>query len=45
VVEPILGDSSPLHLYAPHTWGPAEADRLVQPVGGWHRLKAEVGDT
>lgn len=35
VVEPILGDAVALHEYEPGTWGPAEADRLVERVGGW----------
>jgi glucose-6-phosphate 1-dehydrogenase len=29
VVEPVLGDVTPIHLYKPETWGPAEAERLV----------------
>jgi glucose-6-phosphate 1-dehydrogenase len=36
VVEPILGDVTPLHLYEPATWGPHEADRLAADIGGWH---------
>lgn len=35
IVQPVLGDASPLHLYEPNTWGPAEADKLTQPSGGW----------
>lgn len=35
VVEPILGDVVPLHLYGPGTWGPAQADQLAADVGGW----------
>src|SRR5947207_2506269 len=35
VVDPILGNSSPLHAYAPGSWGPAEADRLAAALGGW----------
>jgi glucose-6-phosphate 1-dehydrogenase len=34
VVDPILGTATPCHPYEPHTWGPAEADRLAPP-GGW----------
>jgi glucose-6-phosphate 1-dehydrogenase len=26
----------PVHTYAPGTWGPSEADRLVAGYGGWH---------
>ena len=34
VVEPILGDATPVHPYEPGTWGPAEAAGLAPP-GGW----------
>ena len=37
VVEPILGDSTPLYEYAPGTWGPPEADKLTARDGGWHK--------
>jgi glucose-6-phosphate 1-dehydrogenase len=36
VVEPILGNVTPVHEYEPGSWGPAEADRLTADVGGWH---------
>jgi glucose-6-phosphate 1-dehydrogenase len=36
VVQPILGNVTPVHEYEPGTWGPAEADRLTADVGGWH---------
>ena len=35
IVEPILGTETPLHEYAPGTWGPDEANALAAPVGGW----------
>jgi len=35
IVDPVLGNVSPVHEYAPGTWGPAEANALVQDVGGW----------
>ena len=36
IVDPLLRlDSAPIP-YAPGSWGPAEADRLTHPVGGWH---------
>jgi glucose-6-phosphate 1-dehydrogenase len=35
IVEPILGDVSPLHFYEPGTWGPAAADQLTQALRGW----------
>jgi glucose-6-phosphate 1-dehydrogenase len=36
IVEPVLGDATPVHEYEPGTWGPPEADRLAAEVGGWH---------
>ena len=36
IVEPILGDVTPVQEYEPGTWGPAEADRLTADIGGWH---------
>ena len=36
IVQPILGDVTPVHEYEPGTWGPAAADRLTADVGGWH---------
>ncbi|HRP08396.1 MAG TPA: glucose-6-phosphate dehydrogenase [Gemmatimonadales bacterium] len=35
VVAPVLGNATPLHSYAPGSWGPSEADRLAEDVGGW----------
>jgi glucose-6-phosphate 1-dehydrogenase len=35
IVDPALAATTPLHAYAPHTWGPAEAQSLAPP-GGWH---------
>jgi glucose-6-phosphate 1-dehydrogenase len=36
IVDPILGNVSPLRIYDPGTWGPVEADRLAADRGGWH---------
>ncbi|HLW03274.1 MAG TPA: glucose-6-phosphate dehydrogenase [Ktedonobacterales bacterium] len=36
IVDPILDNVTPVHLYESNTWGPAEADTLVANVGGWH---------
>jgi glucose-6-phosphate 1-dehydrogenase len=36
IVQPILGDVTPIHEYQPGTWGPAEANQLTAEVGGWH---------
>jgi glucose-6-phosphate 1-dehydrogenase len=35
IVDPALAATTPLQPYAPHTWGPPEAQRLA-PAGGWH---------
>jgi glucose-6-phosphate 1-dehydrogenase len=40
VVEPILGDATPIHEYEPGTWGPAEAAALVAEDCGWHNPQA-----
>jgi glucose-6-phosphate 1-dehydrogenase len=31
VVDPVLGDVAPIHLYEPAGWGPADAQKLVPP--------------
>jgi len=36
VMQPLLDSPPPVHSYAPGSWGPAEADRLVAGYGGWH---------
>jgi glucose-6-phosphate 1-dehydrogenase len=35
IVDPLLGNGTPLHFYEPQTWGPAAVDQLAPP-GGWH---------
>jgi glucose-6-phosphate 1-dehydrogenase len=35
IVDPVLKDLSPVHDYAPGTWGPKEVDSSVSPPGGW----------
>jgi glucose-6-phosphate 1-dehydrogenase len=35
IVDSALKAGTPIYEYEPHTWGPAEADRL-KPPGGWH---------
>src|SRR5213594_2136841 len=39
VVDPALKAGTPIYEYEPHTWGPAEADRLTPP-GGWRNPAA-----
>ena len=36
IVDPILGDVTPVHEYEPGTWGPTAADDIAAAVGGWH---------
>ncbi len=35
IVQSVLDDATPVHEYAQNTWGPAEADRMMQDDGGW----------
>jgi glucose-6-phosphate 1-dehydrogenase len=35
IVQPILGDVTPVHEYEPNTWGPAEAAKMIEDDGGW----------
>ncbi|HEX7289815.1 MAG TPA: glucose-6-phosphate dehydrogenase [Conexibacter sp.] len=44
IVEPVLDDAVPLHLYEPGAWGPPEADRLLGGGGAWHAPRG-VGGT
>jgi glucose-6-phosphate 1-dehydrogenase len=39
VVDRMLGSASPLYIYEPGTWGPAEADALIAPDSTWHDLR------
>jgi glucose-6-phosphate 1-dehydrogenase len=36
IVDPILGDATPLYEYEKGTWGPPEASRLLDPGIAWH---------
>ena len=36
IVDPILGDATPVHPYARGSWGPKEADRLLTDRIAWH---------
>ncbi len=37
IVAPILNSTTPPHEYDVGTWGPVEADRLIDRSGGWHK--------
>ena len=41
VVDPILGNVTPVHEYEPGTWGPKEANGLTESVGGWHAIEPD----
>ena len=36
IVDPVLGDVTPVHPYDRGTWGPKEADRLLPERDTWH---------
>jgi glucose-6-phosphate 1-dehydrogenase len=36
IVDPVIHGPSPMYEYDPGTWGPKEADHLVDEVGGWN---------
>lgn len=36
IVDPVIHGPSPMYEYEPGTWGPKEADVLVEQVGGWN---------
>jgi glucose-6-phosphate 1-dehydrogenase len=36
VLDPVLGNVTPVSEYEPRTWGPPDADELAKPIGGWH---------
>jgi glucose-6-phosphate 1-dehydrogenase len=41
IVDPILGDATPVHPYQPGTWGPKEADGLTADFEGWRNPAKE----
>lgn len=41
IVDPVLGDATPLYEYAPDTWGPPEADRVLAEGDDWINPSAE----
>jgi glucose-6-phosphate 1-dehydrogenase len=36
IVDPILGNRTPLFFYEPNTWGPREVESRIVPPRGWH---------
>ena len=41
VVQPVLEEHAAAIPYAPHSWGPKEADHLLAGDGGWHAPKVD----
>jgi glucose-6-phosphate 1-dehydrogenase len=41
VVDPVLGDMTPVHEYEPNTWGPPEADAIIGGEVSWHNPKVK----
>ncbi len=35
IVQPVLDNATSVHEYEPGSWGPAEAEKLTAPDGGW----------
>ena len=44
IVDPILENTTPLAEYEPGSWGPHEAVRLADDVGGWHDPEGSEAD-
>lgn len=36
IVDPVLGNVTPVHDYEPGSWGPAQADRVLERGTSWH---------
>jgi glucose-6-phosphate 1-dehydrogenase len=43
IVDPVLGDVTPVHPYAQGSWGPKEADRLLTERVTWHDPAGQPG--
>jgi glucose-6-phosphate 1-dehydrogenase len=43
IVDPVLGDATPVHPYAQGSWGPKEADRLLTERIAWHDPAGQSG--
>jgi len=40
VVDPVLVEHHPVHIYQPGSWGPESADALIASNGSWHNPNA-----
>ena len=36
IVDPIVNMKTPVHYYQPGSWGPPQANAMLDPFGGWH---------
>ena len=45
VVNSVLGNATPVFEYEGDTWGPAQADRLIEVDGDWHQPNYHGGDS
>ena len=36
IVQPVVDEPGPVYRYLPGTWGPAEADRVLDDGDHWH---------
>jgi len=42
IVDPVLRKPTPVHIYERGSWGPAEAGKMTEKLGGWHAPKAQA---
>jgi len=45
VVDPILGNVTPVHEYEPNTWGPVETKQIISGDDRWHNPQPIAGKT
>jgi glucose-6-phosphate 1-dehydrogenase len=41
IVDPVLRKPSPVHVYQRGSWGPTEAGKMTEKLGGWHAPQAQ----
>jgi glucose-6-phosphate 1-dehydrogenase len=42
IVDPVLKRPTPVHFYERGSWGPAEAAKMTEKLGGWHAPQAQA---
>jgi glucose-6-phosphate 1-dehydrogenase len=45
VVDPVLGNVTPVHEYEPNTWGPVETKQIISGDDRWHNPQPIAGKT